>query len=256
VTDRADCFLAHRTQEYFQKNKIEHHPTTPYHPEANGQAEREIQEIKRQLRFLAADNLLEWDRHVARAVFNLNVRHHTTTGYSPFFLVFGCEPILPFSDERPSILDARLDAQWTMEQLEDDINRRHGLVGQARVGAVRRIMAQQKKMKEQHENTDFAPFEYGETVTLPNEAATSFAPRRLGPYIIIGFGPEGTNTYLLQKVNGEIIDAQHHNRLKKYLARDLLPSEGHAFTSYYGPNQFRWAAPFPQGGGVSQTPPN
>ena len=50
----------------------------------------------RTLRKLMEDNQDTWDDYVEGTVFTINTNESTTTKYSPFFLMYGRNPRLPF----------------------------------------------------------------------------------------------------------------------------------------------------------------
>ena len=78
-----------------QLTGIDRSRTTPYHPSGNGQTERMNKTLINMLRALEEKEKKQWKSHVDKLAFAYNVTEHKTTGYSPFFLVFGREPSLP-----------------------------------------------------------------------------------------------------------------------------------------------------------------
>ena len=82
-------------QQYCTRLNIESIPGSSYHSQTNGMVERVNQEFKRILKKLCLDDLSIWDRYAPLVTFNLNVRSHTVTGFSPFYLTYGFEPKLP-----------------------------------------------------------------------------------------------------------------------------------------------------------------
>ncbi|CAM9443098.1 unnamed protein product, partial [Heterosigma akashiwo] len=71
-------------------------PVSVYHPQANGRAERVVATVKKTLRTLAHENATsEWTKLIPLAAFVCNTSHNRMTGFKPFFLCTGREPILP-----------------------------------------------------------------------------------------------------------------------------------------------------------------
>jgi len=69
--------------------------TTAYHPIANGEVERANQTITTRIPMFINKNQDDWDEHVPYATFSTNIHENSSTGYSPFELLFGRKPLLP-----------------------------------------------------------------------------------------------------------------------------------------------------------------
>ena len=70
--------------------------TTAYHPASNGACERVNRTIKKGLqKSLNGENLDSWDVLLSHVVFAYNTTEHSTTGFTPYFLMFGEEARIP-----------------------------------------------------------------------------------------------------------------------------------------------------------------
>ena len=69
--------------------------TTPYHPMGNGQVERLNCTFCNMLKTLSENDKRHWNKHLSKLAFAYNSTVNKSTGFSPFYLMFGRKSILP-----------------------------------------------------------------------------------------------------------------------------------------------------------------
>ena len=69
--------------------------TTAYHPQCDGLVERHNRTLLAMLSTHTQEHPQSWDIHLQKLSFAYNSSEHASTGFSPFFLMFGREPRLP-----------------------------------------------------------------------------------------------------------------------------------------------------------------
>ena len=81
---------------YCQKKKgIVRIKTSAYRPQSNGKVERLHRVINDIIAKRVAENQLDWHRHLPAALYAIRTCVHTSSKFSPYFLVHGREPKLP-----------------------------------------------------------------------------------------------------------------------------------------------------------------
>ncbi|SAL95618.1 hypothetical protein, partial, partial [Absidia glauca] len=211
VSDRGAAFMSQVLSRYVKRIKTAHRFTSAYHPRTNGKVERLNGTIKAMIIKYVRGKIHDWDQYVDAALWALRIRRHATTGYSPFYLVYGRDPVLPGDALRPYIVgdhDEDMIARRTAEELE--------ALGQARGAAEFRMKSQADKDKERWDTiTKQVSFNVGDLVLLRIEQKAGLEYNWEGPYRVLKKNAD-TDIYWLETLGGVVRnDWVHVDRLKK-----------------------------------------
>ncbi|UYV80861.1 K02A2.6-like [Cordylochernes scorpioides] len=99
ISDRGSQFTSNLMKEVMKMCKVKHCFTTSYHPQANGLTERLNRTLINTISMYVNTDQKNWDEILPFITQVYNTTIQETTGYSPFFLLFGREPMSLFDDE-------------------------------------------------------------------------------------------------------------------------------------------------------------
>jgi len=94
-SDQGATFESSVIRELCRLAGVEKSRTSIYHPQGNGMTERFNRTLLGMLGSLEPDRKQQWHKYVAPLVHAYNCTKHESTGFSPYFLMFGREPRLP-----------------------------------------------------------------------------------------------------------------------------------------------------------------
>ncbi|KAL6531492.1 hypothetical protein OROMI_027855 [Orobanche minor] len=95
VSDRDTRFLSHFWRTLWRMANTELNFSSAYHPQTDGQTEVVNRSLGNMLRCLVGDNLKSWDSKLSSAEFAHNLALNRSTGFCPFFVVYGVLPRAP-----------------------------------------------------------------------------------------------------------------------------------------------------------------
>ena len=93
-SDQGANFQPKLLQNIYNLTGIKKTKTTPYHPMGNGMVERFNKTLLNMLGTLEEGQKADWKAHVSTMTHAYNAAVHDSTGFSPFFLMFGRHPRL------------------------------------------------------------------------------------------------------------------------------------------------------------------
>ncbi|XP_019220262.1 uncharacterized protein LOC106098742 [Oreochromis niloticus] len=94
-SDQGASFESELIQELLQVAGVQKSRTTPYHPMGNGHTERFNRTLGNMIRALPPREKHKWPQMLQTLTFIYNCTAHESTGYAPFFLMYGRVPRLP-----------------------------------------------------------------------------------------------------------------------------------------------------------------
>uniref|UniRef100_A0A1A8R460 Gypsy retrotransposon integrase-like protein 1 n=1 Tax=Nothobranchius rachovii TaxID=451742 RepID=A0A1A8R460_9TELE len=95
LTDQGQEFVNQINSKLCELLSIERSVTAAYHPQTNRLDEKTNDNIKRALRKVVNERQDDWDLYLDATLFSLRSKMHTTTKFSPFYLMYGREARFP-----------------------------------------------------------------------------------------------------------------------------------------------------------------
>ena len=220
LTDRGKSFCSEFIENVYKLCKSQHVTTTSYHPETNGMAEHAIKTLRSMMSHYIDRNHTNWDLYLNKIVFAYNVSKQATTQESPFYLLYGREPVLPIdlAFELPGRFRFGRKYKESMEECFDIVKLR--------------VENAQQKQKADYDMKHFnALFNVGDLVGLYKPIREKGKTQKLfksfdGPYEIVR--KIGAVSYEIKNVRHprRQLKKVHIRRLKKWVKGDILGLDG------------------------------
>ena len=97
ITDQGSCFESRLFQSLIKEAKIRKIHTTPYRSQGNAQVEHFNRTLQNMLGTMPIEQKKDWQDWVSTMTHAYNSTVCRSTGFSPYFLMFGREPRLPIN---------------------------------------------------------------------------------------------------------------------------------------------------------------
>ncbi|KAA3458454.1 gag/pol polyprotein [Gossypium australe] len=167
---------------------IKHHNSSPYRPKMNGAVEAANKNIKKIIGKMT-ETYKDWHEKLPFALYAYRTSVRTSTGATPFSLVYGMEAVLPIEVEIPSLRvlsEIKLDeAEWIRAQY-DQLN----LIEEKRLRAIRHGQMYQKRMMRAYDKR-IRPREFKEgdlvlkkILPIQKDFRGKWMPNWEGPYVV------------------------------------------------------------------------
>ena len=193
--------------------------TSAKHPQSNGEVERFNRTLAVSLSMYIEGTHKSWDRYVQKVAYAYNTSVHATTGFSPFFLMFGREPFSLF--DRWILPEQVLptDAGTYVENMRKQLDEAYANVSKAIASA--KLVA--KDNYDRKENC--VPYKINDLVLLYSDAAKPGTAHKFNNYFsdpkmiveVLGNHLYKIRDQAKPRAKPEIV---HFNRLKPFFARE------------------------------------
>ncbi|WKA08383.1 hypothetical protein VitviT2T_026110 [Vitis vinifera] len=223
ISDRGVHFRA-EVDTLVQRYSIRHHRSTAYRPQTNGAVEAANKNIKRILRKMV-ETSRDWSEKLPFALWAYRTSFRTSTGATPYSLVYGMEAVLPVEIEMGSLrvaLEQQIpETDWAQARF-DQLN----LLDERRLRAADHVRAYQRKMARAFKKrVKPRPLHVGDLVLrvirgLIRDPRGKFRPSWSGPYFIRELTLEGA-AWLMDLDGNQFSEPTNVDQLKRVTAPSI-----------------------------------
>jgi len=103
VTEHGSHFQNQMMSEFHAKLDFRHENSSSYYPQANGQVEAINKVLKTMIQRMVGANKTSWHLQIFSVLQAYHTSVKTSTGFTPFPLVYGIKVVLPIECEIPSL---------------------------------------------------------------------------------------------------------------------------------------------------------
>ena len=177
VSDRGPQFASEFTKTLQEGLGIETALSTAHHPQTDGQTERLNQTVETFLRIFSSYHQDNWVDLIPFAEFAYNNQKHSSTGWSPFYVLYGCDPNFEINVNPTIKVPAVKERLQMLKELREEVQ-----------VTLQRIQDQQARQLDNGQT--HKPYNVGEKVWLEGTNIQTTAPtkklgaKRLGPFNI------------------------------------------------------------------------
>ncbi|XP_019438994.1 PREDICTED: uncharacterized protein LOC109344697 [Lupinus angustifolius] len=188
ITDNATNLNNKMMTEMCSEFKIKHHTSSPYRPKMNGAVEAANKNIKKIVQKMVV-TYKDWHEMLPFALHGYRTSVRTSTGATPYSLVYGMEAVLPIEVEIPSL---RIMAESGLKESEwiqaryDQLN----MIEEKRLAAICHGQLYQKRLMRAHAKK-FRPrhFQEGDLVLkkilpIQKDHRGKWTPNYEGPFVV------------------------------------------------------------------------
>lgn len=222
-SDQGANFESKLIKELLTMAGVDKSHTTPYHPMGNGIAERFNRTLGSMIRTLPPKVKSKWPQMLQQLTFCYNCTEHETTGFAPFFLMFGRVPRLPIDVLFQNVLlnEDVVDYKDFVSKLKKDLREA------AHIARMHTLKEQERHGRLYNRKVKGCPLAVGDRVLVANRGEKG--RRKVSdkwessPYEVTAVYPD-INVYRIREINSDKVRLVHRNLL---LSVNFLPVDEH-----------------------------
>ena len=212
LTDQGSNFESKVITSLCEMFGIEKRRTTAYHPQTDGLCERFNGILKSLLRMRVNREKNDWDEQLPHALLAYRISTQSSTGVSPFEMLYGREAQLPLGPEQEKLASSPTHGP---AKYVEKLKKRQDVL---RKLVTQRIEKAQGKQKRNYDSRYRAQqnkqFCIGDTVLLKNFRARGLDEKYTGPYIIVNIRENDCEIQSLESRKRKVV---HANNLKRFV---------------------------------------
>ncbi|GAU39516.1 hypothetical protein TSUD_68800 [Trifolium subterraneum] len=203
VSDNGTQFTSESVINFCQEKCIRNTFISVEHPQANGQAESANKVILRAIKRRLEGKDKNWVEHLLPTLWSYHTTIHSSTGETPFKMVYGVDAMIPAEVDPPSWRRATLTAEVNSEALKENLD----LLDEVRETAhFREFTMKQRASRKYNTRVMAREFREGDLVLkrpMGRNKGGKLAPNWEGPYRIQE--ALGGGAYRLETLKGETL---------------------------------------------------
>lgn len=217
ISDQGREFVNKVVDNLLVHLQTEHRISSAYHPQTNGQRERDNRTLKTALTKLVNDECDNWDQLIPGVLFAYHTSVHASTKCTPFEVMYGRVAKLPVDvGSSPNLDAAETATPDLLESLNNIRNEIHSNVS----NNISEAQMRQKKCYDQRNNSDDT-LPIGTTVYIKNSrriqrVGSKLEPRWTGPYLVEESLGKGRVGLINAKTQKKLKNTYHISNLKVY----------------------------------------
>ncbi|KAL8610943.1 hypothetical protein ACOMHN_042560 [Nucella lapillus] len=228
ISDQGREFVNQVIDKLMDHFQCDHRISSAYHPQTNGQRERDNRTLKEALCKVVNEEGNNWDRYIPGVLFAYHTSVHASTKCTPFEVMYGRKARLPIDlkseNESDDHQSADVDKEADPDKLQTIQEIRRGLNDKVSESIARAQQHQKEQYDRRHHNT--ATVEIGTTVFIKNSRrihrmGAKMEPRWTGPYTVIKSLDKGRVVLKNEKTNTVLKNTYHLANLKVYPCSEI-----------------------------------